>query len=325
MSGGRLIVEAKGEEIGSYPLNNVDCITLFPGTNITPRLIQDLADKKKSVFWVDSFGNTYASVSFPGTESVVRRKAQYAVLDDNMFRTKIAGKIIEAKIANQRWFLEKYGRHGLSARKPIINGILDSVSNATDIDVIMGLEGYAARVYFECISEILPREWGFSKRTKHPPRDCFSALLSFLYMLLYNETVAAIRAADLDPDIGIMHSINEGHHALASDLMEEFRSVVCDSVAYDLVRSSKLSLRDFSTYDNGAVYLNKDASKAVVAAFLAKLNSNAGIKKKAGMGRSWKSVIGIQVNDLLKSLMYADPNLYSPVTLIDSEISGGAA
>ena len=307
------MVEANGDEIASYPCNTVDCITLFPGVNVSPRLIKNLAERKKNVFWVDSLGKTYASVSFPDADNIARRKLQFELTDDYDFRLGFARRNIDSKVACQSRLIEKECGKAAADVCEELSHVRKSIAAAQDISVIMGLEGYAARIYFAALAGVLPKEWGFVKRTKHPPRDCFSALLSFTYMLLYNETVSAIRGAGLDPEIGVMHSLGESHQALASDLMEEFRPLICDRLALRIVRSGELTPRDFTYNGDGSVYMNKDSSKKVIAAFSAEMNANSGVRKTKGRGNAWRDVIAIQVSGLVSAMSAKDPGKYDPV------------
>lgn len=313
VSGGRIVVYADGDVVKSYPSNSIESVTLFPGTNITPQLIKVLSEKEKNVFWVDSFGKTYASLIFPKSESIVRKKMQFDLLDNMDFKTGFARKIIDAKINNQTWLLTQVGGCGFSGRQQEINRIRLSLNKADSISTIMGLEGAAARIYFECISEVLPEKWRFTKRTKHPPRDSFSALLSFIYMLLYNEIVAALRFAGFDPDIGIMHSVRDGHHALSSDLMEEFRPILCDRIALEMIRSGLITTEDFSLNDDDSVYLNHNSKKTVIAGFFKEMNSKTEIKKKTGIGQNWKNMIEIQICELLRAISLKNPKAYKPL------------
>jgi len=51
---------------------------------------------------------------------------------------------------------------------------------------ILGLEGKAARSYFEAISSIMPERYRFAGRSRNPARDEFNALLNYGYGVLYS-------------------------------------------------------------------------------------------------------------------------------------------
>jgi CRISP-associated protein Cas1 len=147
---------------------------------------------------------------------------------------------------------------------------LRALPAAIDIDVIRGIEGEAARNYFEALN-LLVREdlravFQLDGRTRRPPRDRFNAMLSFLYSMLMNDCRSACEAAGLDPQVGFLHVLRPGRAALALDLMEEFRPFA-DRLALTLINRGQLSGKDFSEREGGAVMLDGDARKAVVVAY----------------------------------------------------------
>lgn len=85
-------------------------------------------------------------------------------------------------------------------------GRLAAVAKQADAErdpaVLLGLEGTAARWYFERFGSLLKRhadEFSFEHRNRRPPTDPVNAMLSFAYALLVRDAVAACLAAGLDP------------------------------------------------------------------------------------------------------------------------------
>lgn len=58
-----------------------------------------------------------------------------------------------------------------------------------------------------------------------------------------------------------------GRAALALDLMEEFRAILADRLALTLINRGQITVRDLTEHKGGAVYLEGDARKVVVAAY----------------------------------------------------------
>ena len=58
-----------------------------------------------------------------------------------------------------------------------------------------------------------------------------NAILSFLYAMLVKDAMTACLAVGFDPYLGFYHQPRYGRPALALDLMEEFRPLICDSTA----------------------------------------------------------------------------------------------
>jgi CRISPR-associated protein Cas1 len=147
---------------------------------------------------------------------------------------------------------------------------LRALPDASDADVVRGIEGEAARNYFAALNLIVREDlrptFQLDGRTRRPPRDRFNALLSFLYSMLMNDCRSACEAAGLDPQVGFLHVLRPGRAALALDLMEEFRPMV-DRLALTLINRGQLSHADFVEREGGAVLLEGDARKSVVVAY----------------------------------------------------------
>ena len=79
-----------------------------------------------------------------------------------------------------------------------------------------------------------------------------------------------MRGCGLDPYVGYLHTDRPGRASLALDLMEELRPVLGDRFALSLINSRQISPRQFDLRENGAVYLNEDGRKAVLAGWQAK-------------------------------------------------------
>ncbi len=142
---------------------------------------------------------------------------------------------------------------------------------AEDLDVLRGIEGEAARGYFSAINLIVKPQlratFKLNGRTRRPPLDRFNALLSFLYALLMNDCRSACEAAGLDAQLGFLHAVRPGRAALALDLQEEFRSVLCDRLALTLINRGQLLATDFDEREGGAVMLNDKGRRSVVGAW----------------------------------------------------------
>jgi CRISPR-associated protein Cas1 len=109
--------------------------------------------------------------------------------------------------------------------------------------------------------------FAWNGRNRRPPLDPVNALLSFLYALLSNDCVSAVEAAGLDPQIGFLHALRPGRPALALDLMEEFRPLMADRVAFALLNRRQVQPADFTRREGGAVELSEQARKEVLAAY----------------------------------------------------------
>jgi CRISPR-associated protein Cas1 len=119
----------------------------------------------------------------------------------------------------------------------------------------MGYEGTAAALSYRVFRTFLKTDGGFQGRKARPATDPVNALLSLGYTLLYNHMFAAINIYNhmfaainivgLDPYQGFFHQRKHGHAALASDLIEEWRAILVDSIVLTVLNRREIKLDDF--------------------------------------------------------------------------------
>lgn len=66
----------------------------------------------------------------------------------------------------------------------------------------MGLESAASRIYFSCLSRLVPPEGAFDGRSRRPPKDLANAALSYAYAILPAECTGALRPTGSSPRSG---------------------------------------------------------------------------------------------------------------------------
>ena len=128
---------------------------------------------------------------------------------------------------------------------------------AESSEQLMGFEGAGAAQYFSVFGSCLSSDtFAFSKRTRRPPKDPINAMLGFGYQILWNHLLVLIDLHGMDPYCACLHEASPKHAALASDLIEEFRAPIVDSLVLYLVNSGIVDAdTDFDWVDDGC-YLN---------------------------------------------------------------------
>jgi CRISPR-associated protein Cas1 len=148
--------------------------------------------------------------------------------------------------------------------------LLPGLREQTDLDQVRGVEGEAARIYFDLLDRMIREDreaFSFRFRSRRPPLDRINALLSFLYAMVRSDGVAALEGVGLDPQVGYLHALRSGRPALALDLMEEFRPWLADRLALTLVNRRQLTREHFETFPGGAVNLTEEGRRLVVGAY----------------------------------------------------------
>jgi CRISPR-associated protein Cas1 len=97
---------------------------------------------------------------------------------------------------------EAAGAEALRAAAVTLGQLLAGLQEGVPLDTLRGMEGAAARAYFEVFDHLLTQQkedFFFRERSRRPPLDNVNALLSFLYTLLRHDLEAALESVGLDP------------------------------------------------------------------------------------------------------------------------------
>lgn len=260
------------------PIHHVGSVVCFGNIGFSTPLMHRLATDGVGLVMLDANGRFKARLEGGVSGNVLLRQAQHRRAVDVAATLGIAKSCVAGKIKNSRQVLLRGAREAKGAEDAAaltraadnLAASLRALPGAADIDVVRGIEGEAARNYFEAIN-LLVREdlrtvFQLDGRSRRPPRDRFNAMLSFLYSMLMNDCRSACEAAGLDPQVGFLHVLRPGRAALALDMMEEFRPFA-DRLALTLINRGQVGEKDFSEREGGAVLLEGDARKAVVVAY----------------------------------------------------------
>ena len=181
---------------------------------------------------------------------VALRRSQYIRLDCSEFALQTARSIVGGKLANMTRMLLKRGHQykedGLLRAAVRLRSIEADLPRTDNMDMLRGMEGLSARIYFSAFPLLIRnRDFTFNGRNRRPPRDPVNALLSFIYTLLTNEVLSAIKAMGLDPYLGSLHDISYGRPSLACDLVEEYRAFLGDRFVLGLINRKVIRPDDF--------------------------------------------------------------------------------
>lgn len=277
----RLIVSKKGQILDEFPFAKVEEVALYGNVQVTAQAMATLLERGVRVIFLSIYGKIRGVVS-EGSKQAKLRKEQYQVMSNEAINLRLAKAIVEGKIHNQRVLLQRQmknlsGSPGITAQfTQATNGMGQmgqAALQASNIESLRGYEGRAAAYYFAAIRALLGPTWRFEKREYHPPPDPFNALLSFCYSLLQKDVLAVVNLVGLDAYLGFFHEIDFGRPSLALDLMEEWRPLVSDALALELVNRQALRLDDFTWTGNSQrpVELGAEGISRVLQAYSQRL------------------------------------------------------
>ena len=254
---GRHLLVKKGEDtyhtLFTYKLRQ---IVIFGNVEITHRALAQIMRHQIDTVFLTYSGRYLGRIAAAESRNVFLHKRQYGLLDDPDFGVRFARAVVAGKLSNMATLLLRIKRSrndsfaGEKAQE--IQSLLKPLEQADNLDSIRGYEGRGSAVYFEALPHGFIDRLGFVRRVRRPPTDPINSVLSLLYTFLMNRVYAAVRVAGLDPYPGFLHSIDYGRYSLVLDLMEEFRSIIADTLALSLFNLKILKSSDFHIEKPGA-------------------------------------------------------------------------
>jgi CRISPR-associated protein Cas1 len=238
------------KKVADAPLVDVSHVALVGNVQISSQAIRELSTRGIPVAWLSTGGWLSGLLDGLGHGQVMLRMAQYAAAGDAARRLGFARAFVETKILNARTFLRRNHDDVSAGVMHELASLAERAAVAPTEETLLGLEGNAARIYFEHFGALLAAPaavatFDFTVRNRRPPKDPVNALLSFAYSMLTKDVAVAARIVGLDPYLGFLHHPRHGRFSLALDLMEEFRPLIADSVVVNAVNTGVVGAHDF--------------------------------------------------------------------------------
>jgi len=276
--GETVVVKTNGAVRFRMPVHTLSGIVCFGNVGCSPYLMGFCADNDVAVSFLTEHGRFVAKVQGPVSGNVLLRREQYRKADDLDFSARVAKFILTGKVANCRTVLQRALRdHSEKIDEKRVRGAVARLIRQLDffdldcsLDVIRGIEGDSAHIYFDVFEQLIVAQkdtFSFNERSRRPPLDNVNCLLSFMYTLLMHDVRSALETVGLDPAVGFLHRDRPGRPGLALDLMEEFRPYVADRLVLTLINLQKIQSKGFRKTESGAVVMTDDARKTVLVAY----------------------------------------------------------
>ena len=189
-----------------------------------------------------------------------------------------------------------------------------NVANIEDINKIKGYEGIASKNYFEGLANIVEDEFGFAVRTRRPAVDPFNCMLNIGYSLLTKEICGDLDNRNLNPYIGFLHKDKKGHPSLASDLIEEWRPVIVDSLVLSMIEGHELSVNEFYNTDDGC-RMTEQALKLFLGKLEKKMEVRTHYLQYFNKEVSFREALWHQADRLSKAIESGNVNKYKAVRI----------
>ena len=311
--GGRILVGIGDNVFREVPIEKVGSITLLETIQVSSQAVHECLNRGIPITWMSTKGRYCGTLYDVSKVDVAKHRKQFELLDQKKLYLQMGKQLIGAKLKNQLTVIRRYGRHmdtkELDDHQRLIAIMRKKVDTADSIESLMGYEGAAGKEYFVALGKIVPESFSFQKRSKRPPKDKFNAMLSFGYTLLFSEMLAAVVQSGLHPFVGCLHSIKRGHPALVSDLMEEWRAPIIDSLVLSLVKRNRLDDTHFDKHKDGC-YMTKEGRRLFLTAYDKKMLTTTQYKSSKAM--TFRDCIVKQCQSFVSVILQEKNSLYEP-------------
>lgn len=255
--------EGKERLLREMPLRDLERVVLSESVHPSMAALGALLEEKVPIGILNGRGR-FLGAFLPSENHHGRsRLIQYQRSLDPEFALALAGRIVAAKIYNQRRVIQRLAANrklSMTEELALLHHALARCGQCQSLDELRGHEGASTARYFSIWSRFLPEEFPFEGRSTRPPLNPVNACVSFGATMLYHETVAFCQSRGLDPSLGLLHQTENGRWSLALDLMEPFRPVLVEALALDLFSHKLLNEEGFEN-QNGGVYLNNEGRR----------------------------------------------------------------
>ncbi|GAB4141173.1 MAG: CRISPR-associated endonuclease Cas1 [Planctomycetaceae bacterium] len=293
ISSGVLKVKEKNKVVQEVRIGEICQLNLMGNIQITTQAVQQLCRREVPIAYFSMGGWFYGTTQGMGLKNVFLRKEQFKYADRPSFCISFARALVSGKIRNQRTMLQRNHIEPPRSAVNLMKCMYEEAERADSLETLLGIEGTAARLYFQHLSGMIkvgpndekpetgPEENGnstlsftfdFNGRNRRPPRDPVNALLSLAYSLLAKDLTFTCHAVGFDPFWGFYHQPRFGRASLALDLMEPFRPLIADSAVLSAINTRMVTEKDFIKAGQSTA-LTPDGRKAFFRAYEQRMDS----------------------------------------------------
>jgi len=270
---GTRVQVSKGEEVLlEVAAPRLQGVLLYGNVQVSTQCLRALLAED---VWVSLFGRggQYRGRIQPPVERGGRlRRRQWERAGDPEFCLAFSRAMVRGKLRGALMVADAYAKNraaeSLGTSRIRLRECLARVDGVGDLATLRGIEGTAARAYFEMFSRWNLSDLEFPGRQKRGTNNPLNALLNLGYALLTRELEGLLESAGLDPTVGFYHQPDDDRPSLACDWVEEFRHLVVDRLVLNLINRKSITAVHFeSGEDHRGVRMTADGLRIFSGAF----------------------------------------------------------
>lgn len=231
-------------------------VNLMGSIQVSTQAVQALCEAGIPLCYFSMGGWFYGITTGLNSKNIFLRCSQFRLAGEESYALGLARRLVSGKVRNQRTLLQRNHLEPEQQWLASLRQMAEAAEKARSLDELLGIEGNAARIYFQNFNGMIKLEddlskeqtqfrFDFSGRNRRPPRDAVNALLSLGYSLLVKDLTITCYAVGFDPYLGFYHQPRFGRPALALDLMEPFRPLIVDSAVITAINTRMVTPGDF--------------------------------------------------------------------------------
>jgi len=275
--GNTILVTKDDEKLAEWKLIHLDGVVLVGRITLTTAAMEILLKESIPVALVSRRGDFLGRLEGARTIGLQTRLSQLRLYDNPQKRLLCAKRIVEKKIDSMANVIDSYAsnysEYDLPNSRDEILAMKKNIINADSPAYLRGVEGSAARKYWETFEVLNRSSLRFKGRSRRPPKDHVNALLSLGYTILVGELTWTIHSMGLDPMLGYYHEIRAGRPALSLDIIEPLRHAIIDRMVLKTINRNQLQKKHFEIKKEKAHYLTRDGMKIFLKCYEDALNT----------------------------------------------------
>jgi len=261
------IITKEGKQIHVSP-REVEQVIIAGEVSVTSGVVRLLLENGVDLVFVEHRPTNFFARVVRSDYNMITELWRKQIVMGEERRLEIAREVMDCAIYNKVRLLQNLAKNrevDFDKEIEYLNGRRAVLWSITENEALMGVEGDATKVYFGALRKIIPSEFGFLKREKHPPRDPMNSLLSYGYTVLKSRVEYGLQRAGLNPYEGVLHGAYRNRPALSFDLMEEFRQPIVDRVVITQITQKQMRKEDFEQKEE-MCYMSEEARRRFLEA-----------------------------------------------------------
>ncbi|WP_204138279.1 CRISPR-associated endonuclease Cas1 [Halomicronema sp. CCY15110] len=301
-----VLVQLREDVVDRIQLPLLEQILIFGRSQVTTSVIQSCLQRQIPLAYLSHMGRCYGRLMPVDQAAYALVELQYVLPE--AARLRVAQQLVGAKLLNSRVLLQRQQRRlpqaDLASAIASLDELAERALTAQTIPQVLGFEGAGAAAYFPALGRCLTNsDFTFTERSRRPPKDPVNAVLSFGYQVLWSHVLFAIENQGLDAYRACLHQPSPRHPALASDLLEQFRAPIVDSLMLYLVNHHILKVEEDFDFQPDACYLNHSGRRRYLQAFLTRMHET--VQTENGEDVRW-ALLKQQIKAFIRCLQRPD-------------------